>query len=180
MKQLTNWRLLALVAVMVTVVVGNLFIAERALPFFKENRDFTITRIIENKKWIESAPVVLTNHFDEVRVLNAGDRFENGFGFETELVSIYGIKSVDYARDPIDLREFFATVKLHRGKLFVYESKVHCSGRKSKYCDMQLIWDKKAKAKDRTFVGVRTGDDAYALVDELVLTQWLGTDGWLK
>jgi hypothetical protein len=175
-----NWRRTTLVIGMVIVVAANLFVAERALPFFKGNRDFTITRIIERKQWIESAPVVLANHFDKVTVLNVGDRFKNGFGFESELVAIYGIDSVDYANDPIDLQDFFTTVKLNRGKLFVYESQVHCSGRKSKYCDMQLIWDKKAMNNYRTFVGVQTGENAYALVDTLVLDKWFGTDGWRK
>ena len=175
-----NWRKALLVAGMLAVVYGNIFVAERALPFFGDNRAFSVAKIIEQKHWIESAPVVLTNHFDKVQVLNVGDRFKNGFGFETELVAIYGIESVDYEHDPIDLRDFFATVKLNRGKFFVYDSEVHCSGRNSKYCDMQLIWDKKAKAKDRTFVGVRTGNDSYALVDQLVLEQWFGKDGWLK
>ena len=169
MKLRMNWRRTALVIGMIIVVAVNLFVAERALPFFKDNRDFSITRIIERKHWIESAPVVLGNHFDKVTVLNVGDRFENGFGFESELVAIYKIASVDYQHDPIDLKDFFATVKLNRGQLFVYDSQVHCGGRKSKYCGMQLIWDKKAMNNYRTFVGVQTSEDSFALVDKLVL-----------
>ncbi|MEN9753185.1 MAG: hypothetical protein RL670_876 [Actinomycetota bacterium] len=167
-----SWRFWLVALSCLTVAFANVAAAPKRLPFTKGNHDFNVAQIIENTGWVEAAPVVLTNHFRKVSVSHVGDRFENGFGFERELVGIFGIASVQRATDPIDVRDRLTAAEL--AEFEQYRSEVHCSGRNSKYCDFQLIWDSKHAPRDARFIGLLTTDNSYALIEANLLKRLLG------
>ncbi|MEN9752890.1 MAG: hypothetical protein RL670_581 [Actinomycetota bacterium] len=167
-----NWRFWLVVLLTLAVAAANVAIAPKRLPFTKGNHDFNVAQIIEDLAWVEAAPVVLTNHFRKVSVTHIGDRFKNGFGFEHEIVGIFGIKSVLRASDPIDVRGRLSAAQL--APFSHYNSEVHCSGRNSKYCGFQIYWDAASAPRDATFVGLLTTADTYALIESNLLKRLLG------
>ena len=171
-ETLKSWRFWLAAVTLVAVAFANVALAPKRLPFTKGNREFNVSRMIESRQWVEAAPVVLTNHFRKVTVTNVGDRFGNGFGFERELVDIFGVAEVRRASDPIDVRDRLSLDELKPYQQFAAE--VHCSGRTSKYCGFQIYWNAKSAARDVTFIGVLTSDDSYALVEKHLLLALLG------
>ena len=170
-----SWRFWLAVGLTLVVTVANLAVAPKRLPFTKGNRDFNVSQVIESRGWVEAAPVVLANHFRKVTVTNVGDRFGAGFGFERELVDIFGVQKVLRKSDPIDVRDRITATEL---KPFVqFEAEVHCSGRTSKYCGFQIAWNPKRVKRDVTFVGVLTTDDSYALIEKNLLLGLLAGGG---
>jgi len=167
-----SWKFWVAVAVLVLVTVSNLTVAPWRLPFTKGNRDFNVSQMIESRRWVEAAPVVLTNHFRKVSVINIGDRFKDGFGFERELVGIFGVASVHRKNNPVDVRDRLNADQL--APYSQYKSKVHCSGRSSKYCGFQIFWDQKLAPRDATFVGILTSDKSYGLIESGLLSRLLG------
>ncbi len=167
-----SWRFWLAIIVLILVTVANLKVAPWRLPFTKGNRDFNVAQMIESRRWVEAAPVVLTNHFRKVTVTNTGDRFKNGFGFERELVGIFGVTAVHRKNNPVDVRDRLSASQL--ASFSKYKSTVHCSGRTSKYCGFQIFWDQKQAPRDATFVGLLTSDNAYGLIEASLLKRLLG------
>jgi len=156
MNTLKSWRFWVLNASVAAIAFVNLFVLSHSLPFMGHNKTFGINRIIEHSHWVEGAPVVLTNHFSTVSVNHIGDRFKNGFGFESELIGIFKVHSVDRSQDPIDIR-----AKVPLSKLLTYrhyETTTHCSGQSSKYCNLWIVWDAGNSAPYRTFIGTQVAD----------------------
>jgi len=156
MNTLKSWRFWVVNLVMVGVAFANLFVLSHSIPFMGHNKTYNINRVIEHSHWVEGAPVVLTNHFATVDVNHIGDRFKNGFGFESELIGIFKVHSVNRSQDPIDLRGKMTLKALKHYRY--YETTTHCSGQNSKYCNLYLIWDAKNSAPYRTFIGTRVED----------------------
>jgi hypothetical protein len=156
MNTLKSWRFWLVNLVMLSVSVLNLFVLEHSTPFMGHNKTYNINRIIEHAHWVEGAPVVLSNHFSTVHVTNIGDRFKNGFGFQSELVDIFKVKSVDRSQDPIDLQGKVTLKQLLHYRHYL--TTTHCSGGSSKYCNLYLVWDAYNSAPYRTFIGVRVED----------------------
>ncbi len=156
MNTLKSWRFWVLNIVVFGIAFANLFVLSHSQPFFGHNKTFSVNRIIEHSTWVEGAPVVLTNHFSQVDVNHIGDRFKNGFGFESELVGIFKVHSVDRSKDPIDVRSKISLKQLEHYRHYV--TTTHCSGGTSKYCNLVLIWDVKNSAPYRTFMGLLSDD----------------------
>lgn len=153
MNTLKSWRFWLVNLVMVTVAFCNVFVMSHSLPFIGHNKTYNVNRVIEHSHWVEGAPVVLSNHFSTVRVKNIGDRFKNGFGFESELIGIFKIKSVNRSQDPINVQ---GKISLHQLLHYRhYETSTHCSGQTSKYCNLFLVWDAGNSAPYRTFIGLQ-------------------------
>jgi hypothetical protein len=167
-----KWQFWVAVIALIVITVANLKVAPWRLPFTKGNRDFNVAQMIESRRWVEAAPVVLTNHFRKVTVTNTGDRFKEGFGFERELVGIFGVAAVHRKNNPVDVRDRLSAAQL--APFSQYKSTVHCSGRTSKYCGFQIYWNPKRAPRDVTFVGVLTKDNAYGLIESGLLKQLLG------
>ena len=167
-----SWKFWIALILLVLVTVANLKIAPWRLPFTKGNRDFNVSQMIESRRWVEAAPVVLANHFRKVSVTNVGDRFKDGFGFERELVGIFGVASVHRKNNPVDVRDRLNVDNL--APFSHYKSEVHCSGRTSKYCGFQIFWDQKLVPRDVTFVGILTSDNSYGLIESGLLSRLLG------
>ncbi len=172
MRPLRSWRFWLLNVGVAIVAFCNLFVLSHSAPFFRGNTTFNVNRVIERAHWVEGAPVVLTNHFSTVHVRNIGDRFENGFGFESELVGIFKVRSVDRTKDPIDVRDKITLAELKRH--VHYETTTHCSLGTSKYCKLYLIWDHKNSAPYRTFIGVLIEDKSFALIDSNLYRNLIG------
>ena len=162
-----SWRFWVAILVLILVTVANLKFAPWRLPFTKGNRDFNVAQMIESRRWVEAAPVVLTNHFRKVTVTNVGDRFKDGFGFERELVGIFGVAAVHRKNNPVDVRDRLTAAQL--APFSQYKSTVHCSGRTSKYCGLQIYWNPKLAPRDATFVGILTSDNSYGLIESTLL-----------
>lgn len=156
MNTLKSWRFWVLNAVIAGITFANLFVLSHTQPFFGHNKTFSVNRMIEHSQWVEGAPVVLTNHFSQVDVNHIGDRFANGFGFETELVDIFKVNSVNRSKDPIDVRGKITLKQLMHYRY--YKTTTHCSGGTSKYCNLVIIWDVQNSAPYRTFMGLRSDD----------------------
>jgi hypothetical protein len=162
MNTLKSWRFWVMNVTIAVVAFANMFVLSHSLPFMGHNKTFGINRIIEHSQWVEGAPVVLTNHFSTVSVNHIGDRFKNGFGFESELIGIFKVHSVDRSQDPIDIRgKVPLKTLLHYRR---YETTTHCSGQSSKYCNLWIVWDGGNSAPYRTFIGVQV-DDSLLLSD---------------
>lgn len=180
MNTLKSWRFWVLNLVMVTVAFMNLFVLSHSQPFMGHNKTFNVNRVIQHSTWVEGAPVVLTNHFSQVDVSHIGDRFKNGFGFESELVGIFKVHSVDRKQDPIDLRGKITLKDLQRYDH--YQTTTHCSVYTSKYCSLHLLWDSGNSAPYRSFIGARLDDTfiggktvaVFALIDENVFRNLIG------
>lgn len=156
MNTLKSWRFWLLSVGAATIAFLNMFVLSHPLPFIGHNKWFGINRIIEHARWVEGAPVVLTNHFSQVDVSHLGQRKGNGFSFESELIGIFKVHSVDTTKDPIDVRGKITTKELLRYRH--YETTTHCTGYKSKYCNLYLVWDGKNSAPYRSFIGIRVED----------------------
>lgn len=151
-----SWRSWALVSFMAVVVLLNVFVLPRSLPFIGHGQTLQIKQIIEDSQWVEGAPVFLTNHFKNVSVNHLGDRFANGFSFEDSLAEIYGVKSVDRSKDPIDISSVVSETDLMQ--YAHYETTTHCFGGSSKYCNLLIIWDSSNTSDSRIFVGSQIAD----------------------
>jgi hypothetical protein len=156
MNTLKSWRFwVATLAAAVTAFL-NLFVLDHSLPFIGHNKTFGINRVIEHSQWVEGAPVVLTNHFSQVSVNHIGSRFGKGFGFESELIGIFKVHSVDRSQNPIDIRDKISMKALLHYRH--YETTTHCKGSQTKYCNLWIVWDAGNSAPYRTFIGTKVAD----------------------
>ena len=194
MNRLKNWRFLAIVAITVAVLGGNaLSIATGSRPFTHTNGEFRVNHYIGDSSWVENAPLVLSNHFKKVHLVDVKNVLTvekgavnpqvQGFGVQDEIVRIFNHASADYTNYPLDYREvyFDPATKLHkeitRASLLKYRywmpsgegyMNVHCAPLVAKNCTLGLYWDKyKTHRRDSvTFVAVRVHNNFFALIEQ--------------
>ncbi len=166
----TSLRFAVAATALLLVAITNKLIAPVDEPFFGGNgiwqdQNFLVTDEVIDAQWIEAAPIVLAKNFEPVRITNIGDRFENGIGFERELVEIYGVDEVDRTNDPMttelsvsDFQDFIQ-----------FESTTHCTRDDgSKYCDLFIAWsdDLSPTGGQAEFVTVNFGDYQFAIIEK--------------
>ena len=156
-------------AVLLIVAVLNRLIAPVDEPFFGGNgiwqdQNFDVSTTVIEAEWIEAAPIVLAESFEPVSVSNIGDRFENGIGFERELVEMYGVDEVNRNDDPLtaefEIAEFEDEIK--------FQSDTHCTRTDgSKYCDLFVAWDENLTplGSEASFVTVDFGDYQFGIIE---------------
>jgi hypothetical protein len=166
----TSLRFAIAATVLLLIAIANRLIAPVDEPFFGGNgiwqeQNFEVTENVIDAEWIEAAPIVLAENFEPVKITNIGDRFENGIGFERELVTIYGVDEVDRTEDPIstslDESEFEEFIQ--------FESTTHCTRDDgSKYCDLFIAWDETLTPTGNAaeFLTVNFGDYQFAIIEK--------------
>ena len=165
----TNFRFGLVASVFVLIAIANRLFAPVDEPFFGGNgiwqdQNFDVTTTVIEAEWIEAAPVVLAENFEPVKITNLGDRFENGIGFERELVDIYGVDSVERETDPIQTSLPIAEFE----KFIEFQSDTHCTRDDgSKYCDLFIAWDEQLTPVGTAaeFVTVDFGDYQFGIVE---------------
>lgn len=157
-------------SVLVTIAVLNRLIAPVDEPFFGGNgiwqdQNFDVSTTVIEAEWIEAAPIVLAENFEPVSVSNIGDRFENGIGFERELVEMYGVDEVDRTANPLTtelkVEDFENAIK--------FESDTHCTRPDgSKYCDLFIAWDESLTptGSEANFITVDFGDYQFGIIEQ--------------
>ena len=194
MKWLKNWRLALIVLVTLGVLAGNaISLKSGARPFTHTNTEFRVNHYIGDSAWVENAPLILSNHFRKVRLLNVknvltvpkgtvGAKVE-GFGVQDEIVRIFNHASADYSQSPLDYRDVYfdpQTKKdkvLTRAKLLPYRywlpsgqgyMNVHCAPLVEHNCTLGLYWDAKLthRSDSVAFVAVRVHKNFFALIEQ--------------
>ena len=194
MNRLKNWRLAVILLVALGVVAGNAYsLKSGARPFTHTNSEFRVNHYIGDSSWVENAPLILSNHFKSVRLLDVknvltvpkgtvGAKVE-GFGVQDEIVRIFNHASADYSHSPLDYREvyFDPQTKQHkvitRANLLKYRywlpsgqgyMNVHCAPLVEHNCTLGLYWNKNKthRGQDVTFVAVRVHNNFFALIEQ--------------
>lgn len=161
----------ALVVLTLVTVFSNFRIAFREIPFGITQTSYEVEDILTSAKWVSSAPIFLAQNFEQVKVTNVGDQTKNGFGFSAQILEIWKAGTTDASQDPIDLRANVSTYKLIA--LSKVNTKTYCIQRQRTFCRMDVIWDDTADKTYAEFVGVRTGERTYALVEAKLLERFI-------
>lgn len=161
----------ALIVLTLVTVFSNFRVAFRELPFGIIQTTYEVEDILTSAKWVSSAPIFLAQNFDQVRVTNVGDQTKNGFGFSGQILEIWKAGTTDATQDPIDLRTNESVYRLIA--LSKVNTKTYCIQRQRTFCRMDVIWDDSADKSFSEFVGVRTGERTYALVEGELLKRFL-------
>jgi hypothetical protein len=176
------------------VLAGNTYsLVTGPRPFTHASVDFRVAHYIGDAGWVENAPLILSNYFKEVHLLNVKNDLTvpknaagvtvQSFGVQSEIVRIFNNATADYSNYPLDYRNvYFAApndkVKvLTRIDLLKYRHftpsgegymQVHCAPLVGKNCTLGFYWDANlTKRKDRvTFVAVRIQKDAFGLIEQ--------------
>ncbi len=166
----TSLRFAIAATVLLLVAIANRLIAPVDEPFFGGNgiwqeQNFKVTENVIDAQWIEAAPIVLAENFEPVKITNIGDRFENGIGFERELVTMYGVDEVSRSRDPISTN--LSTSEFE--DFIQFESTTHCTRDDgSKYCDLFIAWDETLtpRGSQAEFITVNFGEYQFAIIEK--------------
>jgi len=193
MKWLTNWRLVLIALVTLGVLAGNAYsLKSGARPFTHTNTEFRVNHYIGDSSWVENAPLILSNHFRKVRLLDVKNELTvkdmksakvEGFGVQDEIVRIFNNASADYSHSPLDYREvyFDPATKLHkvitREGLLKYRHwlpsgngymNVHCAPLVEHNCTLGLYWNPRQTHRHDSvaFVAVRVHNNFFALIEQ--------------
>lgn len=164
--------LAAFFSVLLLAGAMNLWAFPRSVVVQQSGTDFDIGRFVEANRFDESAPVVLTNHFNRVSVRNLGDPKKSGINFSTELSRIFGIRNVN-RDEPIDIRQQEIWSKL--SPYLQYSSRAKCAvNRKTQSCRVLLIWNPADHRLNRTFITYRVSNRGFALIDSQIARKMFG------
>lgn len=170
-----TWITWLFAACCVLATASNLTTA-RGESYVVGNGNYKINKLVEDRHWVESAPIVLMNHFSTVDVYRLGNAKTTGVSFSDELVKIYRIRHVDN-KPPLDIRK-----KKKWGKLLPYveySSTASCRvNEKSGICILHLVWDSSNSSPNRQFVTARIANTSFALIDTNLLRNVVGVTKW--
>ena len=205
MNRLKNWRFSIVILIAITVFSGNILsVVTGARPFTHNNTEFRVNHYIGDSSWVENAPLILSNHFHSVHLLNVRNELTvapgtvgakvQGFGVQDEIVRIFNHATADYTDYPLDYRDVYSAAPsnkvkvLTRANLFKYRHwlpsgegymNVHCAPLVEHNCTLGLYWDPKNthRGDDVTFVAVRVHKNFFALIEQNLLNKLLKADG---
>jgi hypothetical protein len=189
-----NWRFLVAVIICAVVVAGNaVSIATGGRPFTHNNSEFRVNHYIGDSSWVENAPLILSNHFREVHLLNVRNELTaakgtvdpkvQGFGVQDEIVRIFNHATADYTNYPLDYRSVYYPVPndqikvltplklakyLHKMPTGEDAMSVHCAPLVRHNCTLGLYWDQHQTHRSDavTFVAVRVDHNFFALIEQ--------------
>ncbi len=194
MNRLKNWRFLAIVLICLGALAGNAYsLKTGARPFTHQNAEFRVNHYIGDSAWVENAPLVLSNYFKSVHLVDVKNDLTvpkgvvnpqvQGFGVQSEIVSIFNHATADYTSYPLDYRNVYFAAPKNNVKLFTRESllkyrywlpsgqgymNVHCAPLVEHNCTLGLYWDplQTHRGDDVTFVAVRVRESGFALIEQ--------------
>lgn len=170
------WLIWGFVLAMVFAIWANFALAPRPVAYLQGKGNYNINELVEQKHWIESAPIVLTNHFSYVRVYRLGDVKKYGVSFDAELARIFKVKKVTRNK-PLDIRKSNTWPAL--ADYVQYGSQAACRvDGKPATCLLYLVWDDTNSSPIRDFVTARVGRNSFALVDSNLLRNIAGVSKW--
>jgi len=161
----------ALIVLTLVTVFSNFRLAFRELPFGIIQTSYEVEDILTSAQWVSSAPIFLAQNFDKVHVTNVGEEKVNGFGFSGQILEIWKGGTTDNSEDPYDLTRNPKVGELVA--LSKYNSKTYCPQRTRLFCRMDVVWDDSTDKSFSEFVGIRTGEFDYALVEANLLKRFM-------
>lgn len=172
-----NQRWLSWVVVLVALATGAVNLSTpRPDTYLQADGEYNINKLVEERHWIESAPIVLTNHFATVDVYRLGNSETNGISFAKDLVRIFKVRHID-SKPPIDIRSLKKWSKIQPH--VQYTSNAACRvNERSGICLLYLVWDASNSSPNREFVNARVGDASFALIDVNLLRNVVGLTSW--
>ena len=199
MNRFKTWRFLGIILICLGVVAANAYsLVTGARPFTKGNAEFRVNHYIGDSSWVENAPLILSNYFKAVHLLNVRndltvpkgtvDAQVQSFGVQAEIVSIFNHATADFTKYPLDYRNVFFAAPNDQVKVLTatrlrpylhtvpsgetYMS-VHCAPLVDNNCRLGLYWDSKAthRSDKVTFVAVRVNRNFFALIEQNLLNK---------
>lgn len=158
-------------AVLVFVMIGNLFFFPRDGIWTASVGSFSPSEIVANKYWSE-APVQVMNTFmtNGAYVVGAKD-----LSFTERLIRSFGRDRVDISQPPLDVRETLSEDEI--SKLYKlrqelsYRSDFPCPHEPSKTCTIGVGWNRnRTKEPNIRMLVMRIGELEYLIWDDSLLS----------
>jgi hypothetical protein len=199
MHRLKNLRFLGIILICLGVVAGNAYsLATGARPFTKGNAEFRVNHYIGDSSWVENAPLILSNYFKAVHLIDVKNDLTvpkgvvnaqvQSFGVQAEIVQIFNHASADFSKYPLDYRNVYFAAPNNKIKVitttglrpYLQDSpsgetymNVHCAPLVEHNCMLGLYWDTKTthRSDKVTFVAVRVQRHFFALIEQNLLNK---------